>query len=223
MGRNLIETIMGAVVLAVAGFFLIFAYRHADLNQVEGYEITAQFAGLGGLDVGADIRINGIKVGTVAGQNLDPATFAAVVHLSIANDIHLPVDTVATIAADGLLGGKYIKLIPGRSDQRIPAGGKLTQSRDYRSIEEMVGQLIFLATSEQQPPPPPPVAPPPAAPAAEPVQPAPTAEPVAPPAQTAPPPSAEPDLPQPAAVLAPPPPTEGPAADGQPVRLVPQQ
>lgn len=152
MGRNLIETIMGAVVLAVAGFFLVFAYRHADLREVSGYEITAQFASVGGLETGADVRINGIKVGTVAGHALNPVTFNAEVRLTILPDIRLPKDTVATIASEGLLGGKFLKLEPGRAADRIPEGGAITRTKDYKSIEEMVGQLIFLATSDGPPP-----------------------------------------------------------------------
>ncbi|HLO74929.1 MAG TPA: outer membrane lipid asymmetry maintenance protein MlaD [Magnetospirillum sp.] len=166
MGRNLIETIMGAVVLAVAGFFLVFAYSHADLKQVSGYEITAQFASVGGLETGADVRINGIKVGTVAGHALDPASFNAVVRLTILPDIRLPTDTVAAIASEGLLGGKYLKLEPGRSSDRIAEGGAITRTKDYKSIEEMVGTLIFLATSDGPQPPEAPAAPtPPPAPA----------------------------------------------------------
>lgn len=148
MGRNLIETIMGAVVLAVAAFFLAFAYSHADLKQVSGYEITAQFASIGGLENGADVRINGIKVGTVAGHALDPKTFNAVVRLTILPEIQLPKDTTATIASEGLLGGKFLKLEPGRAAERIADGGAITRTKDFKSIEEMVGQLIFLATSD---------------------------------------------------------------------------
>lgn len=152
MGRNLIETIMGAVVLAVAGFFLAFAYTHADLKEVKGYEVKAAFASVGGLETGSDVRINGIKVGTVTGQALDPTTFNAVVRMSITPEVRLPDDTVAVIAAEGLLGGKYVKLEPGRSKQLAEAGGTLGRTKDFKSIEEMVGELIFLATAEQPQP-----------------------------------------------------------------------
>jgi phospholipid/cholesterol/gamma-HCH transport system substrate-binding protein len=148
MGRNLIETIMGAVVLLVAGFFLVFAYTHADLREVKGYEISAQFASVGGLDLGADVRINGIKIGTVASNALDPVTFNAVVKLTIMPEIKLPTDTVATIATEGLLGGKFVKLQPGRAVERIAEGGAISRTKDYKSIEEMVGELIFLATAD---------------------------------------------------------------------------
>jgi phospholipid/cholesterol/gamma-HCH transport system substrate-binding protein len=148
IGQKLIETIMGGVVLLVAGFFLVFAYTHADLREVKGYPITAHFSNVAGVDRGADVRINGIKVGTIATMGLDPQTFTSVVTLSIRDDIHLPDDTVGSIASDGLLGGKYIRLEPGRSTKLIEVGGGLTKTRDFKSIEEMVGNLIFLATAE---------------------------------------------------------------------------
>ena len=124
MGRNLIETIMGAVVLAVAGFFLVFAWRHANLDEVKGYGVSANFVSIGGLETGADVRINGIKVGIVTAQTLDPVSYNAVVRMTIAHDVRLPADTVASVAADGLLGGKYIKLLPGRATERLADGGQ---------------------------------------------------------------------------------------------------
>lgn len=151
MGRNLIETIMGAVVLAVAAFFLVFAYTHANIKKIDGYEVSATFASVGGLDTGADVKINGIKVGTVLSQSLDPASYDAVVKLSIAHGIKLPDDTVASVSSEGLLGGKFIKLTPGKSPTMIAVGGSLGPSKNFKSIEEMVGQLIFLATTDNQP------------------------------------------------------------------------
>ena len=148
VGQKLIETIMGAVVLLVAAFFLGFAYTHADLREVKGYNVIAHFGNAAGLDRGADVRINGIKVGTVAAMGLDNQTFASVVTLGIRDDIRLPEDTVGSIASDGLLGGKYIRLEPGRSSGLLLANGTLAKTKDFKSIEEMVGDLIFLATSE---------------------------------------------------------------------------
>ena len=146
MGRNLVETVMGAVVLAVAAFFLWFAYSQADLGTVKCYAVTAAFQSVGGLDNGADVRINGIKVGNVLDQTIDPQNFDAVVRMSISPSIHLPEDTVATVDSSGLLGDKYLKLIPGTSAKTIPPGGAVANTKNYQSLEELVGQIIFLAT-----------------------------------------------------------------------------
>lgn len=148
MGRNLIETIMGAVVLVVAVFLLVFAYTHADLKEIKGNALTAQFSNVAGLDRGGDVRINGIKVGTISSMALDPQSFNSIVTMSIRSDIALPTDTEGAISSDGLLGAKYIRLDPGKANATIPPGGTLAKTKDFKSIEEMVGNLIFLATSE---------------------------------------------------------------------------
>lgn len=144
--RNLIETIMGALVLVVAALFLVFAYSQADLGTVKGYELTATFPNLGGLDNGSDVRINGIKVGTVLSQRIDPEDFDAIIEMSIKPDIHLPEDTVAAIESEGLLGDKFVNIIPGHSAKKLQPGGAIGHTKTYRSLEEMVGDIIFLAT-----------------------------------------------------------------------------
>jgi len=167
MGRTAIETIMGAVVLGVAATFLTFAWSHARLGTVKGYEISGTFASVGGLEAGADVKINGIKIGTVLNQSLDPRTFDAVVRMSIAPSIRLPRDTVASISSEGLLGGKFVKLAPGTDSAFLAAGDRLEATRSFKSLEQMVGDLIFLATSDNAPSPSQAAAPvPPAAPAA---------------------------------------------------------
>jgi len=146
MGRNAIETVMGAVVLMVAGMFLYFAYTTADIKTVQGYNVSAAFYKIGGLNKGSDVRINGIKVGTVISQQLDSETFDAVVRMSIVPDIKLPVDTMALIASEGILGGKYIRLEPGVQKTYLADGGTITKIKDFTSLEDQVGKIIFLAT-----------------------------------------------------------------------------
>lgn len=148
MGRNPIETIMGAVVLLVAGLFLAFAYSTADLADVDGYHLQARFAKVGGLQTGSDVRISGIKVGTVSGQHLDPQTYQAVVDMTILASVKLPDDTVASIASDGLLGGSYLKLEPGTASTLLDEDAVLKKVRDYKSLEDLVSQIIFLATQD---------------------------------------------------------------------------
>jgi phospholipid/cholesterol/gamma-HCH transport system substrate-binding protein len=147
MKRNVIEAVLGAVVLAGAAIFLIFAYSVATVKSTGGYAISAKFAKVGGLERGSDVRISGISVGTVTGQALDPKTFQAQVTLSINSNVALPTDTQAAIVGDGLLGGKYVNLLPGQAADKIKPGGELTKTKDYQSLEDLVGQIIFLATS----------------------------------------------------------------------------
>jgi len=146
MGRNAIETVMGGAVLVVAAMFVYFASNTAQVSKVTGYELSARFFKVGGLTSGSDVRISGIKIGSVTDSSLDPETFDAVVTLSIRSDIKLPTDTVAAIASSGMLGDKYLQLIPGNEKTVLEVGSEILKTKDYRSLEDQVGEIIFLAT-----------------------------------------------------------------------------
>lgn len=148
MQRHIIETVIGVLVLGVAAAFLWFGYRTADVGTAPGYTIGAVFSKVAGLAVGNDVRINGIKVGTVTSRTLDPKTYEAVVQMTVDRAIRLPVDTVAVVASEGPLGGKYIELEPGQAEELLAENGTIRDTRSYRSLEDQVGEIIFLATSQ---------------------------------------------------------------------------
>ncbi len=143
MNRNAVETIMGAVVLVVAAVFLFFAYTTTQVHAVGGYTLTAQFDKVEGLRDGSDVKISGIKVGSVMSQTLDPKTFFATLTISMDPAIKLPVDSVATIASPGLLGDKFLSIEPGNEDQTIPPGGRITHTQSGMSLESLIGQMIY--------------------------------------------------------------------------------
>ena len=145
MHRSLIETVMGAVVLVVAGLFVVFAFSAADLRAVGGYPVTASFEQTTGLNSGADVRISGIKVGSVINQQLDPATYLARITLSIDPALKLPRDTIAKVASEGLLGGTYMQLIPGGDDQMIEPGGRITYTQSSVDLLDLLGRFVFTA------------------------------------------------------------------------------
>ena len=149
MKRNVIETVLGAVVLLIAGLFLVFAWLGADVQPVQGYPLKAKFNAVDGLTVGSDVRIGGVKVGSVTDQHIDPKTFRAVVSLSILSEVKLPKDSVARITSSGLLGEKYVKLEPGGAAETYQAGEVIAQTKDVISLEEMLGKVIFLVTDEK--------------------------------------------------------------------------
>ncbi|HMG49954.1 MAG TPA: outer membrane lipid asymmetry maintenance protein MlaD [Inquilinus sp.] len=147
MHRNVIETVMGAVVLAVALFFLGFAYSSANFSTVSGYRLKAQFDQADGVSAGTDVRIGGVKVGTVTSIALDPQTYLANVDLSIDPSIKLSNDTAAAISSDGLLGGRTLTLSPGgRPDDPsgwLKDGDTIDHTQSNPSLEQLLGQVIF--------------------------------------------------------------------------------
>ncbi len=150
MNKKPVETIMGILVLAVATVFMLFAYRVSDLQVVKGYEIKARFLKVGGLNTGADVRINGIKVGTVISQKINPEDYMVDVSLSIMPNISLPADSTITVAGDGLMGDKYVKIEPGTSAKKMAPGDVATNTKDSKSLEDMVGEIIFMVTNDEK-------------------------------------------------------------------------
>src|SRR4029077_9050323 len=150
MRGNVLETVMGAVVLLVAALFLFFAYNTSQLRSVKGYELTADFERVDGIRDGGDVRISGIKIGSIVAQTLDPKTFLARLQLSVDPTIKLPDDTVAEIVSAGLLGDKYLSLVPGGSEKTIPPRGEIRYTQSPVSLEHMIGQMIFSAPGGQK-------------------------------------------------------------------------
>ena len=143
MRSNHIQAVMAAMVLATAAIFLVFAMLQADVRPIEGYTISARFNDAGGIDSGADVRINGIRVGTVRSVTVDPQRADAVVTMTIRSGLKLPDDSVAGITTLGLTGPKFVQLAPGKSRRDLAAGAVLAHTRDHTSVEESIGQAIF--------------------------------------------------------------------------------
>ena len=150
MKRSPIEAILGFLVLVFCGLFLYFAFDKVDIGKIDGYRLNASFTKIGGLEMGADVRINGIKVGAVTKIELDPQTFMANVEMTIKEGIYLPIDSSVAIADSGMLGTKYIRVDPGQQKRSIDRNGVIKNTKDYRSLEENVSEFIFLSTKEDK-------------------------------------------------------------------------
>ena len=143
MSRSLVETLLGAVVLAVAIGFVIFAYNRSGVATVSGYEVSAAFNRVDGISNGSDVRIGGIKVGTVVERTLEPETYRAVLRMSIDETVELPMDSTAAVVSDGLLGGKFIDLQPGAEETLIKDGGRISYTQSSLLLEELIGKFAF--------------------------------------------------------------------------------
>ncbi len=143
MTRSVIETVLGAVVLIVAAVFLTFSYKTANVSTGSGYEVTAEFSGIGGLKPGDDVQISGVKIGSVASVELNEKNYLARVHMNIGNEYKLPLDTAALISSESLLGGRYLALEPGADEDYIEPGGTVQYTQAPQNLEQLLGQFIF--------------------------------------------------------------------------------
>ncbi|MEC7439424.1 MAG: outer membrane lipid asymmetry maintenance protein MlaD [Pseudomonadota bacterium] len=148
MQRNMLETVMGAIVLLTAVAFVSLAYEAANIRGTDGYELEAEFGATGGLSVGDDVRISGIKVGRISRQELDPVTYAARIVMSVDERIRIPADSSARITAASLLGGNYLELIPGADEDMMQPGEVIYDTRDPVSLTDLLGKAVFSAAND---------------------------------------------------------------------------
>jgi phospholipid/cholesterol/gamma-HCH transport system substrate-binding protein len=143
MAGNAAETLIGAAVLTVAGGFLIYAASTAEVDVGgEGYQLVAKFRKAEGIDVGGDVRIAGIKVGSVSRMTLDPKTYFAKVTFVVHNDVKVPEDSTAKITSTGLLGDSFVAIDPGSSDLMLEPGEELTYTQSSVSITDLIGKVV---------------------------------------------------------------------------------
>ncbi|HUL05979.1 MAG TPA: outer membrane lipid asymmetry maintenance protein MlaD [Candidatus Acidoferrum sp.] len=142
MHRNVIETIMGAVVLIVAVVFLVFAYSSSSSGTVSGYAVTARFNNISGINPGTDVRLSGIKVGSVIDTTLDTNDYTALVSLSIKDTVKLPTDTALRVWSDGLLSPSYLDLQPGADEKMLKEGDRIAVTQDPVNLLGLITQLI---------------------------------------------------------------------------------
>jgi len=150
MKRSLFETILGAVVLLVAGVFFFFAVSVADIQATDGYQVTAEFSKIGGLSTGNDVRISGVKIGTVKSVSLNPDNYKAMATLSIKNSVQLPIDTVAQVLTEGLLGGFYLSVTPGIEEEYIENEGSIDFTQPPVDLMDLLGRFIFSSANEKK-------------------------------------------------------------------------
>jgi phospholipid/cholesterol/gamma-HCH transport system substrate-binding protein len=141
--RNISDLVAGAVVLVVAVGFLGYAVANTGHAGGSGYTLHARFDHIDGLADGADVRLAGVKVGSVSSAVIDPKSYQAVVAFTVSDDIKLPKDSSVAITSDGLLGGKYMDVEPGGDATMIPPGGTVTITQSSISLEQLLGKFIF--------------------------------------------------------------------------------
>ncbi len=150
MSKNILETLTGAVVLAVAAWFLMFFMKHNTAVSItnDHYSLFAKFEQADGISVGTPVRIGGVKVGVVISEDLDPKNYYAVVTFSVDKKVKIPTDSTAKISSEGLIGGKYLSIVPGSEEQMLEANGELKFTQSAVNLETLIGKMIFSKESK---------------------------------------------------------------------------
>ena len=144
MKNSLVETIIGASVIAIAVIFFVFAYNTSGAGKGKGgYSLSAEFENVEGINIGSDIRMAGIKIGTVTSSELDPSSFQAKLVMSLDTQIKLPDDSTAKVTSEGLLGGKFIAIEPGGSEDILKDGDQMSYTQGAIDLWGLINQFMF--------------------------------------------------------------------------------
>lgn len=144
MKQNVIETVIGFVILVIAGWFFVYAYNVNRMNaDSDGYVLTARFQNAEGIVIGSDIMTAGIKIGEVYDMTLDRETFFAVMQLKINKGIQIPKDSQAAVVSSGFLGGKFVAIAPGASDVDLKDNDTITFTQSSVNIESLIGKFMY--------------------------------------------------------------------------------
>jgi phospholipid/cholesterol/gamma-HCH transport system substrate-binding protein len=141
--RSVAELAAGAAVLIATAGFMAYAAVHTGRGTSTGTRLSARFDNVGSIASGADVRIAGVKVGSVASTSIDPKSYQAVLNFTVQPDIKLPDDSSATISTGGLLGGSFVSLSPGGADKILGDGGVITITQSAANLEDLLGKFIF--------------------------------------------------------------------------------
>ncbi|WP_339766117.1 outer membrane lipid asymmetry maintenance protein MlaD [uncultured Pseudosulfitobacter sp.] len=143
MAENTTEVLVGGVVLAAAVAFGIYAAQAAGLSSGgDSYPLHASFRSLEGVSVGTDVRLAGVKVGTVSGVALNPETFRADTTVDVAKAIEIPDDSAIVISSEGLLGGNFVEIVPGGSPFYFEPGDQITDTQGAVSLISLLLKFV---------------------------------------------------------------------------------
>ena len=143
MRENPVEVLTGAAVVLVAGGFLLYAAQATGYGRPdEGLTLSASFRSIEGISLGTDVRMAGVKIGSVTDTALDPETFRASTELTVNAAIPVPDDSSAVVSSEGLLGGNYIEIVPGGSLTALADGGEIVDTQGAVSLLQLLLQYI---------------------------------------------------------------------------------
>ncbi|MDR2781302.1 MAG: outer membrane lipid asymmetry maintenance protein MlaD [Holosporaceae bacterium] len=137
------ETVVGVFVLATAIFFFNYVYTKSGYSSSGGYVLAARFDKADGLAEGSDVKISGIRIGKIVDMRIDPESFFAVVKFNVPKGLKLPTDTSASVASDGLFGGKYLSITPGGEEDCLNEGDEIENTSGPVNIESLIGKFVF--------------------------------------------------------------------------------
>ncbi|MGR3708003.1 MAG: outer membrane lipid asymmetry maintenance protein MlaD [Alterinioella nitratireducens] len=144
MSENTTEVLVGGAVLAAAVGFFIYAAQVGgyEMGSSDSYRLSASFRAADGITVGTDVRLAGVRVGSVTDLTLNTETFRADVGFTVLDDVEVPEDSTVAISSEGLLGGNFVELLPGGSLEALAEGDEIYNTQSSVSLVTLLLRYV---------------------------------------------------------------------------------
>lgn len=131
----------------IAGFVALgwLALQLGEVPWITGsrtYTINAEFSNISGVKAGADIQIAGVKVGAVRDLSLSDDSYAMVA-MQINRDVQIPVDSIASVKSQGIIGDKFIQISLGGEEDFFNEGDVITDTESSVDLESLISKFAF--------------------------------------------------------------------------------
>tara|TARA_B100000282_G_C31527273_1_gene396709 strand:+ start:251 stop:691 length:441 start_codon:yes stop_codon:yes gene_type:complete len=139
-----IEFVLGLIILIVSVICIFYYSSKLNLfNNVEKFKINSSFFDIGNLNIGNEVKINGVKVGEISSISLDQENYMAIITSSIEESIKIPNDSIFKISNNGFIGSPYLEIELGISGELFKNNDYTTNNVDAISLEEIINNFIF--------------------------------------------------------------------------------
>ncbi len=145
-----LEALIGLCVVFSAGIFIWILMQVNNSFAYDFYPITVHFSDISGIKAGSEVKMSGVKIGTVQQANLDTKDYRAELVLAIQDTIKLPIDSVAKIASDGLLGGASVQINAGFEEEYLEPKGELTNTQSAVNLMDIIAKAVFSAGTHNE-------------------------------------------------------------------------
>lgn len=144
-----LETIIGFAVIVCSAMFLMFALKSSNIKTASKYTLTAKFDNVEGILVGSDVKISGIKVGSVTHQYIDEETYNAIIEFHIDKHVKLPRDSNVKISTSGLIGSKFLEIQPGADERFLTENSEIRYTQSTVNLEDLISRFIFNSQDDE--------------------------------------------------------------------------
>ncbi|SHO51034.1 outer membrane lipid asymmetry maintenance protein MlaD [Desulfopila aestuarii] len=145
MKKGTIEIIVGLFMLVGFAAFGYLALQLGEVRWLTGgntYLLKAEFDNVSGIKKGASVQVAGVVVGSVEAIELGPENFAVLI-MRLQNQVKVPVDSIASVKSQGIIGDKYIQISLGGDEELFNEGDMVTETESAIDIESLISKFAF--------------------------------------------------------------------------------